>query len=102
MDRGSYLRKRWGLGPQVMICSLVLAGVLITLPHYAARAAGATLVVRPTSAPYSNQTIKVTGASYGPGEVVKVYWNYSGPGTGILEASRTTDATGAFSLQIKI
>ncbi|HKF38142.1 MAG TPA: hypothetical protein VKB35_14705, partial [Ktedonobacteraceae bacterium] len=42
--------------------------------------------------------ITVQGLMYAPNEVVKVYWNYTGPGTGNLEAKATANAKGNFSV----
>ncbi len=84
------------------VCFLV-AGILFTFPHIRpARAAGATLVVSPTSGSYSGRYVTVTGASYAPNETVKVYWNYSGPGTGTLKVTVSAGNTGAFSTNFAI
>ena len=47
-------------------------------------------------------TITFTGNAYGAGEVVKMYWNYTGPGKGTLLTSATSDATGSFTASAKV
>lgn len=46
--------------------------------------------------------ITFTGNSYGANEVVKIYWNYTGPGKGTLLTSATGDSTGSFTAHAKI
>ena len=41
--------------------------------------------------------LTMNGKAFGAGEVVKIYWNYTGPGTGTLLASPTGDSNGSFS-----
>ena len=83
--------------------SIVLASLLCSVSSSlytpAAHAASATLQISPTSKHYSPlySVITVQGANYGANETVNVYWNYTGPGTGTLETTATTDSTGAFS-----
>lgn len=85
-----------------LTCAFVLAGLILSLPHYnLAHAAGPTLTVTPTSAAYSGTSITVKGSSYGANEAVNVYWNYTGSGTGTLETTATTDSTGAFTTKFK-
>lgn len=82
-----------------LILTFVAAGVLIGLPrNFAAHAAGATLTVSPTGRAYNppDSLIGLTGAGYGAHETVNVYWNYTGPGTGTLEGTPTTTASGGF------
>ncbi|HXZ06211.1 MAG TPA: PQQ-binding-like beta-propeller repeat protein [Ktedonobacteraceae bacterium] len=62
-----------------------------------ARASSAILQVSPTSSTYPRQ-IKVLGSNYGASEKVQIYWNYSGPGTGILERTATSSSAGAFTV----
>ncbi len=82
-----------------MTLAFIVGAVLVTLPNYlAAHAVNPTLTVTPASGYYGSRVkIKVQGANFGANETVKVYWNYTGPGTGTLEATVTTDATGVFS-----
>src|SRR5947209_7567132 len=80
----------------------ILAGATLGLtPYQTAHAAGAKIVLTPTSARYSPlySSIFVQGSHYAVHESVKVYWNYTGPGTGTLETTATTDSTGAFLAQ---
>ncbi|HKV58824.1 MAG TPA: PQQ-binding-like beta-propeller repeat protein [Ktedonobacteraceae bacterium] len=46
--------------------------------------------------------IQLTGNDFGAGEVVNVYWNYNGPGTGTLLGTPTADSTGSFTLNASI
>src|SRR5436305_14051903 len=97
--------KRWTVTMLALTLALVVAGVLVASPRFqAAQAAGATLTVVPKSGSYSAQTgIVVKGQHFAAGETVKVYWNYSGPGTGVLEATATADATkGDFTAKFQI
>src|SRR5205807_366282 len=54
----------------------------------------------PTSGAYTDRDdqapISVHGTNYGVNENVKIYWNYTGPGSGILETTTTTTAKGTF------
>src|SRR5947209_2460029 len=88
----------------LLALAVVVAGALLMLPrNRAARAAGATLYVVPKSGSYSAQSaIFVQASHYGASESVKVYWNYTGPGTGTQVATGTADATGSFSLKFAI
>ncbi len=92
--------KRKGVTFVVLILAFVLGAAITGLPHnFAAQAASATLTISPTARSYNppDSLIGVTGANYGAHETVKVYWNYTGPGTGTLEGSPTTTATGSFT-----
>ena len=66
-------------------------------------AASATITVSPSSERYSPiySVITVQGANFAASEPVKVYWNYTGPGTGTLEVTVNADSTGAFSTQFE-
>ncbi len=62
-----------------------------------------SLSISPVTSVYSVwNRITIQGKSFAAAETVNIYWNYSGPGTGTLEASPTTDAAGAFSVKINI
>lgn len=95
-----YFRNGWSLPIVIVVLSVVVAGTIITLPR-SARATGATLTVTPAKGPYSNRDdqtpITVQGSFYAPNEVVNVYWNYTGPSSGILVATATTNGSGNFS-----
>lgn len=83
----------------VLILAFVLGAAITTLPrNFAAHAASATLTISPSGRSYNppDSLIGVTGANFGAHETVNVYWNYTGPGTGTLEGSPTTTATGGF------
>ena len=91
---------KWkGFTFSALILAFVIAGVIIGLPHNAARAAGAAITVAPSSRSYNppDSLIGVTGSGYGANEIVNIYWNYTGPGTGILEGSPKTTASGGFT-----
>lgn len=87
----------------VLITTIIVAGVVILPRTFPAHAAGATLTVTPTAQHYSNSLdappLKIHGTNYGANETVNVYWNYTGPGTGTLEATGIADATGTFNAQ---
>lgn len=59
------------------------------------------LTITPASGSYSAWNgITVQGTGYAVSETVNIYWNYTGSGTGTLETSATTDASGSFSADI--
>ncbi len=92
--------KRKGVTFVVLILAFLLGGAIVALPYrYAAHATGATLTISPSGRAYNppDSLIGVTGANYGTHETVNVYWNYTGPGTGTLEGSPTTTASGGFT-----
>lgn len=92
------LRRGRGFAFLILTCTLILTCITLILPHLpAAHASNPTLQVVPSSSSYPRQ-IRVTGTNYGSVEKVAVYWNYSGPGTGTLEKTATTDSTGTFSV----
>ena len=41
--------------------------------------------------------IALSGSAFSAGEVVNLYWEYAGPGTGVLIGTATSDATGSFT-----
>lgn len=65
------------------------------------RAASATISVSPTSGAYTNRDdqvpITIHGTNYSAKETVNIYWDYQGPGTGILEVTASASAKGAFT-----
>ena len=94
-----YLLGKWkGFTFSALILAFVIAGVIIGLPHNAARAAGAAITVTPPSRSYNppDSLIGITGSGYGANETVNIYWNYTGPGTGTVEGSPKTTASGGF------
>lgn len=98
-----FFRSRWSLSILILILSLIVSGIIIALPHpQSARASGATLLVTPAKGAYTANDdqipITVQGSLYSPNEVVNVYWNYTGPGTGTLEATAITNSKGNFSV----
>ena len=99
-----FVRKKWSLTLWIVVFTFTLAGGLLALPHtFSAYAAGAAITVSPSGSPYSNRDdqppITVSGTGYTPGETVKVYWNYTGPGTGKLEGTAVANSKGNFSFQ---
>ena len=55
--------------------------------------------------PYASgpgSTLILTGNAFGANEIVKIYWNYTGPGKGTLLATATGDTTGSFSVNAKV
>src|SRR5438477_7333460 len=98
-----FFRSGWSLSILILVLSLIVSGIMIALPHpQSARASGATLLVTPAKGAYTANDdqipITVQGSLYSPNEVVNVYWNYTGPGTGTLEATATTNSKGNFSV----
>jgi len=83
--------------------TLSITGAFIILPHaHAAPTLPARINIIPQAGAYSpHQSIKVLGFNYAANENVAIYWNYNGPGTGTLEVTITTDATGAFTTSFK-
>ena len=59
------------------------------------------LHVNPPAGSSSNR-LYITGHAFGAGETVNLYWNYTGPNTGILLTTTTSDATGSFKTNAAI
>ncbi len=98
-----FFRNGWSLSILILVLSLVVSGIIIALPHpRSAHASGATLSVTPAKGAYTANDdqipITVQGLMFAPNEVVKVYWNYTGPNTGSLEATATANKNGNFSV----
>jgi hypothetical protein len=87
----------------LLTLTLSIAGAFIAFPRaHAAPALPARINIIPKAGAYSpHQSIKVSGFNYAANEQVNVYWDYKGPGTGILKVTATTDATGAFATSFK-
>jgi hypothetical protein len=86
-----------------LLLPIIIVGVDITIPpSHVTIAAGPSLKITPASSAYISSNLRVKGFNYAAGETVNVYWNYSGPGTGVLEVSATTDASGAFATKFKM
>src|SRR3989440_3595604 len=43
-------------------------------------------------------SLTISGKAFGAGEIVKLYWNYTGPGTGTLLTTATGNSTGSFTV----
>jgi outer membrane protein assembly factor BamB len=98
-----FFRNGWGLSILILTLSLVVSGIMIAYPHpRSAHASGGTLTITPAKGAYTNRDdqipITAQGSLYAPNEVVNLYWNYTGPGTGILLTKATTDNNGNFSV----
>src|SRR2546422_712164 len=79
-------------------CVLLLVGITVIFPRVApARAAGATLTVSPLVG-IAGTSLTISGKAFGAGEIVKLYWNYTGPGTGTLLTTATGNSTGSFTV----
>ena len=94
-----YSKKQWVIALAVMTLACILGGMLVVIPRsFLAHAAGASITLVPKKANYKKQTgIVVKGSGYGANESVKIYWNYTGPGTGTLEITAAADGSGVFS-----
>jgi outer membrane protein assembly factor BamB len=97
------LRKRWGIVFLALTALMVIAGTMIGLSYrQPAHAAAASLQVTPRSEAFTKIPITVQGLDFTARESVKIYWNYSGPGTGVLEATVTSDGSGSFTVSFRI
>ncbi len=77
---------------------LGVAGSLTLLPHQSqqsAYAANATLSPNPLGGGPGTPLI-LSGKGFGASEIVKIYWNYTGPGTGTLLTTIISKPNGAF------
>ncbi len=96
-----YSVRKWGIITIAwLMIAAVVGGIIVALPYnHAAHAAGATLSISPTSRNYAppDSLIGVTGAQFAANEVVNIYWNYTGPGTGTLEGSPNASGSGGFT-----
>ena len=104
-DKKQFSRKQWLIALCTIALAFTLGGALVILPqNFAARAANAPrILVSPKSVSYShNISIFVKGYFFGANENVNVYFNYTGPGTGILEATIQSGLNGQFSAQFPI
>lgn len=96
----TFLERRSGIIKLALI-GAIIAGIFATLPHnFFAHAAGPTITLNPTSASFAVRSVQVQGSGYAANESVNVYWDYTGPGTGTLEATVTTNAQGGFVTKI--
>jgi outer membrane protein assembly factor BamB len=87
----------------LLVLTLSISGAFIAHPRaHAAPALLARINIIPKSGAYSpKQSIKVSGFNFAANEQVNVYWNYTGPGTGILKVTAITDGTGSFATSFK-
>ncbi|GAC1349300.1 MAG: hypothetical protein NVSMB27_21120 [Ktedonobacteraceae bacterium] len=101
-----FVSKSWLIAISILVLSIAISGVIITLPRpqavRAVPASGPQLTVNPSSQPYFSQNkLRVQGFNYPTDEAVTVYWNYTGPGTGIAEGNANI-VNGAFSVSFAI
>ncbi len=96
--------KKWrGIALLALILVCIATEVTNAIPlNHIVYAVSPSLTISPTSTVYKFSSIRIKGFHYAVDEIVNVYWNYSGPGTGILKTSTTTDATGAFFTKFPI
>ncbi|HEY6540615.1 MAG TPA: PQQ-binding-like beta-propeller repeat protein [Ktedonobacteraceae bacterium] len=96
-----YSVRKWGIITiGWLMIAAVVGGIIVALPYnHAAHAAGATISISPTSRNYAppDSLIGVTGAQFAAHEVVNIYWNYTGPGSGTLEGSPNASSSGGFT-----
>jgi hypothetical protein len=50
----------------------------------------------------SGSKLFIFGKAFGANEAVNIYWNYTGPGTGILLTTVTGDSTGSFKTTVSV
>jgi len=89
----------------IVMLAFILGSAAVIIPgNLIARASTtASITVTPKSVAYSNQrSITVNGINYTANEIVKIYWNYNGVGTGTLETQVTASASGSFTARFKI
>jgi outer membrane protein assembly factor BamB len=86
-----------------LMLTLSIAGSFIAFPHaHAAPTLPPRINIVPKAGAYSpHQSIKVSGFNFAAKEQVKIFWNYTGPGTGTLEVTVTTDSNGSFTTSFK-
>src|SRR5579859_679480 len=76
-----------------------VAGSLILLPHQGQQGAFAATAATVTGNPLGSgpgTQVTLSGKGFGSSETVKIYWNYTGPGTGTFLTSVTSKSTGSF------
>ncbi len=81
------------------------AGSLILLPHQEQRDAFAATAASLTGAPLGGgpgTQVALTGKGFAASENVKIYWNYTGPGTGTLLTSVTSNSSGAIKANVAV
>ena len=96
-----FSKRQWAIAIAVMILAFLLGGMLVVIPRnlFSVRASGGpSITLVPKKANYKAQSgIVVKGNGFGATESVKIYWNYTGPGTGTYEITASADGTGTFS-----
>jgi len=98
-----FSKRQWAIAIAVMILAFLLGGMLVVIPRnlFSVHASGGPFITLvPKKANYKAQSgIVVKGSGFGANESVKIYWNYTGPGTGTLEGSPVASGTGAFAFK---
>jgi outer membrane protein assembly factor BamB len=96
-----FSKRQWAIAIAVMILAFLLGGMLVVIPRnlFSVHASGGpSIILVPKKANYKAQSgIVVKGNGFGATESVKIYWNYTGPGTGTYEITANADGTGTFS-----
>ena len=96
-----FSKRQWAIAIAVMTLAFLLGGMLVVIPRnlFSVHASGgSSITLVPKKANYKAQSgIVVKGNGFGATESVKIYWNYTGPGTGTYEITASADGTGSFS-----
>src|SRR5215470_684240 len=96
-----FSKRQWVIAKAVMTLAFLLGGMLVVIPRnlFSVHASGGpSITLVPKQANYKAQSgIVVKGKGFVASESVKIYWNYTGPGTGTLEGSLFASGTGTFS-----
>ncbi len=88
----------------ILLICIITGGIFITFSFIShAKAAGPSIVLSITSGDYyTGETILIHGYAYQPNEIVTLYWNYQGPGTGKAIINARTSSIGNFTQKLLI
>src|SRR5215470_3901669 len=93
-----FSKRQWVIAKAVMTLAFLLGGMLVAIPRnlFSVRASGGpSITLVPKQANYKAQSgIVVKGNGFEANESVKIYWNYTGPGTGTYKITASADGPG--------
>src|SRR5258707_13314485 len=96
-----FSKRQWAIPIAVTILAFLLGGMLVVIPRnlFSVHASGGPpIILVPKKANYKAQSgIVVKGNGFGATESVKIYCNYTGPGTGTYAITSKSDGTGTCS-----